>query len=1476
MTKLFSKRILFVFVLLLASIAAFAVGFAKTTRNSNAEVFSESNGIEIKKNHSVPEENLVDAGKSGILLSSTAEKSSIEFSQVMSGAFDLQFRVYSATNFSDTVNWNKTNINNLALDLRKISFVFTDVQTGDSFKLTVQATSNDNVTPSAFVEARGIRYANTYAQDSATISGSYANNASGIYTKLGGTTFCNVARVNGELSAENSYPVRVGFNPSTMEVYGYTYGTESDFTSKLEIIDLQNADIFSKSGIYDGFEKYTVRVEMTEITAGRSGNVLFYSLNGQSLAGEELTDNFGPSVYAHKSQEALVGEKYVVPAPVTYDLFDGNESSYVEVGVTDGEGNPVALKNVSGAEVTVYEEGCYFDVAQTGKYVVNYLAYDKQNNAGLPLALEINAFDSDFSYETNIKGNYDNVLRNGVGVGGSVTLHAMEISSELFPLATTDAVVSVYKDGVPQAEYDRIDCDGSATYQVAEAGAYAIVYELSYGGKYFEVARYEFYALAERPLFTYATIGSVQEYGTYFFVPQASAKLNDILKTCANAVIKPDGSYSTASSVKLDQVGEYTLIYACDIEGATYSERVTFNVYGKATDLFKADNGVVKGFAESPEFLPGYSGVVISTTTSLTNVEYSRIVDLSNNTAEDKLIELLILPSVSKEADFGEICIRFTDVHDPSNYVYISIDTDPYIRRAYSTVRVGSFSQPEKGMNGSVEERRKQQGTRIKGSFFGVNELKKETIALYFDYKNRSFYVSNPASGGSRALVMDLDDSRYYTENMLWHGFTTGEAVMTITTKNHVKSSATYMVLNVDGQDFTKKNIEDVVAPAITVDTQGYDAKDLPKAVSGYKYPVFAASAFDGFENVEKVVRTEVYGDFGLVTQEKLEIENGFFTAGKSSAGEEFTQYAIVYTAQDVAGNIATKRLDIGVMDDVGMSAEFDAEIPVSMFTGEKLNLAKYELLGGNGETTLQLYSKKDAEDKVLLEDNVFAPVKGGNYVLEAVITDFLGRTSTVSYEITVTENERPIFEMPVLPEALLNNSAYTFPNFEPVYYNAETQSVEKALGFIEVVYNGYPIALGADRTFVPKVNNNGDTLTVNYIARIPGTRTDTVKSASVMVVEPYEEYVLKLERLFFRNNIDSTTVNNDGITYKTSKDDAFLTFVNPLMANNVELKFNVPKTANEYGGILITLYDSVDTQKAVELKIMKGKTSLPTSYFFINGVAAEDISSTFYETTAETFNFRFDMTRNTIVDVNTAGTLGKITHYSNGEIFEGFKSHRVFVKISFLDVDGYASIQILNFGKQKFNNIDGDFIEPSIIVPEELPARVSLNEKVLLPMAYGGDIVDGTNVRISLTVVAPDGKRVCNDMDLNAPYELLCDQYGAYNVQYIATDMSGNTVTKSFVVNVKNTVAPILEVDGKVPKKAKVNQEVALPSAKVTNLPAESVQIYVMYITPNDEMRIISDGIFVADTEGVYTIRYYAIDDFYNSAIAEYKITVA
>ena len=492
MTKLFSKRILFVFVLLLVSIAAFAVGFAKTTRNSNAEVFSESNGIEIKKNHSVPEENLVDAGKSGILLSSTAEKSSIEFSQVMSGAFDLQFRVYSAANFSDTVNWNKTNINNLALDLRKISFVFTDVQTGDSFKLTVQATSNDNVTPSVFVEARGIRYANTYAQDSATISGSYANNASGIYTKLGGTTFCNVARVNGELSAENSYPVRVGFNPSTMEVYGYTYGTESDFTSKLEIINLQNAEIFSKSGIYDGFEKYTVRVEMTEITAGRSGNVLFYSLNGQSLAGEELTDNFGPSVYAHKSQEALV-----------------------------------ALKNVSGAEVTVYEEGCYFDVTQTGKYVVNYLAYDKQNNAGLPLALEINAFDSDFSYETNIKGNYDNVLRNGVGVGGSVTLHAMEISTELFPNAATDAVVSVYKDGVPQAKYDRIDCDGSATYQVTEAGSYAIVYELSYGGKYFEVARYEFDALAERPLFTYATIGSVQEYGTYFFVPQASAKLND-------------------------------------------------------------------------------------------------------------------------------------------------------------------------------------------------------------------------------------------------------------------------------------------------------------------------------------------------------------------------------------------------------------------------------------------------------------------------------------------------------------------------------------------------------------------------------------------------------------------------------------------------------------------------------------------------------------------------------------------------------------------------------------------------------------------------------------------------------------------------------------------------------------------------------------------------------------------------------------
>lgn len=969
-------------------------------------------------------------------------------------------------------------------------------------------------------------------------------------------------------------------------------------------------------------------------------------------------------------------------------------------------------------------------------------------------------------------------------------------------------------------------------------------------------------------VFEYEQISQTQKLGDIFIVPQATATLNGTKKEAAHILIFPDGSYVTASSAKLNSQGDYRLVFACNFDGNVYTETVDFSVFASGTDLFSADGAKIN-------FVQGetYSGVrVVSPRTEIVT-KYQRVVDLSDNTADDKLLEILANPGVFGEADFAELKITFTDKYDEGNYFFIVIDTNPFNANTLSTVRAGTTTQPEKGLNGATLEMRKLQGTRINASFKTGNE----PMCFYFDYEGMKLYAANPVSGGTRAMIIDFHDSSYYAETTFWKGLTTGEAVVTIETSNLVKGFADYTILSIDGQDFSEEEIKDTSSPVIKIDTLNFAHDNLPFAVEGEKYPVFEATAYDSFEMADKNVIVEVYGDYGRVTQEQLSIDSGFFTAEKSSAGSSFESYTLLYTAEDNAGNIAEEMLEIEIMQgDTSLKIEFAEEIPGTMFAGQRLGLAKYSLSGGSGETTAELSYRFGEEEAVEIENGEFIPSKAGSYTLIATLTDFLGRKNVITYPVEVTAPVKPEFEMPVLPQAILNGSEYTFPAFEPVWYNAETGIAEKAHGFIEVVYNGMPEVLDADRKYTPHANNTGDVLTVNYIARIPGERTETVKSFEVTVIEPFQQGLLKMDRLFLKEGIESAVSDSSGITFKTRENGAKLTFVNPIVASNVNFELSVPANANNFASFTITVKDSENSDISVELTVFKGAPNQQTSEFSVNNGIKTDISSNFFGSTVNNFGLKYDMTTLSIIDNNTAAAVAKIETCKNGEVFEGFPSGKVFFDITFNGVEDVSAIKVINVGNQKINDIELDFISPSMFITQEINPNANLGETVIIPAAVAADIVAGNNVEAKVTVTAPDKTVIYRDEDITEPLTLKVEQFGEYNITYIVSDPAGNSSRRSYVFNVKNDVIPELKIDGKVSSSAKLGKAVTLPGATVTNMDAGQVKIYIFYISPNDEMRLITDNKFIPEMEGEYTIRYYAVDDFFNSTTVDFTVRVS
>lgn len=398
MKKLFKKSaiaILSCLAMATSSVATLCLPASAATANAST-IFTASNGLEVAYNVSGKDKvSTLTKDATGIHFSAkqngnSAEGNYVAFNNVLSGLFEMDFRVY--TQNAGKINWGGGDwfIGNDAEEIREVAITLTDTDKNESFTLYIKGGSPwlESV-PNARVAygdvgenyGSGLRYGASDGQDYDDTTTPYNGgtlSSKEYNTQLKGTSFTN----------SYLHSTAVGFDPITKEVYTYAFkssSAETNYTAifnRRVILDLDNTDHLAYAGtgaselLNCDFNNYTVKFTLTDVTGasetGSQGkdepaNFIIYSLNGQSLGGENgaLTSSVAPGLSVNFTETAKQYQDYTLPTPTLKGVLGETATFDGKVKVLDSNGGVVIAERA-------FAEGIKFTPELFGEYTVVY------------------------------------------------------------------------------------------------------------------------------------------------------------------------------------------------------------------------------------------------------------------------------------------------------------------------------------------------------------------------------------------------------------------------------------------------------------------------------------------------------------------------------------------------------------------------------------------------------------------------------------------------------------------------------------------------------------------------------------------------------------------------------------------------------------------------------------------------------------------------------------------------------------------------------------------------------------------------------------------------------------------------------------------------------------------------------------------------------------------------------------------------
>ncbi len=1441
MVKRKKQVVLFIiaFMLMVACVPMFIS--ADVNAESTVNLFY-ANSVQIKTHVQVPTDKITGDTRYGALIVADANGDSVTLRNEVVGKFEIDFTSFSQQTFSGDVS--SSVYENDYADLQELTFKFRDLDnSSNSFDVVFTPGYAGNlVTPTAKIRARG-EEAGIVSLGGTLRENTGIANANGTFTAIEGASFSNLAYTSGT-STNKVQSIVLSFDPDTMCVYVKPNGGMESlvwnfFNSVNDARDLKFT--------LEKMKRYTVEIEFSKILAGSTANLMVYSVLGRDSSWHYLANDEKVGIVTDVDFNGVVNTEYKIPVP----QFSENVSS----------GTVSVIGPISNETFTLTANTTFTPIF-AGKYSI---IYNVISDKGVATSYEysIDVFDTapSGSFEYN-KVFYE----EDFGVGSTVALPKVVATGGLLK-ADADALLTVLRNGVAVEDFIKVGLVDTFTFN--EEGEYTIVFSSPCDTFYEE---YTFNVLSSLPNVQSLPNLADVAIGESVILPDLNASANGIKCDYSLKIKTPSGRIVTEKQFVADEAGVYEVEYVTQNPIVSYKRY--FSALTKTVDAFTSSESRISTELGSAWYNNRLSGLIVSSESGF-NAQYYNTIDLSNNTKDDVLLEFAVIPSKVGEANFEELLLTFTDVFDEENYFTLDVLSGvrggdrnhvSYLKgSATDQVRTGMGSSGNVYIGGNY-------GTYSHFSFFGTfpsSEDNNKTLKVYYDYNEKAIYVNFQRE--NKVKVIDFDDPNCFAN--VWGGLTNGMVNLSVQVLGYKSGVTSIVFQQVDGFDFTKEFLYTNEKPIITVNTLGYNDANLPNAVVGVEYPLFSANAYSKLQGALEVNR-EVYLNYNTDTQQLIDVQNGFVP---TVAGA----YTIVYSVIDGYGTKSEKTLAINCIAQANyneITSNISSADNKGLFVGQRDVVKSIQASGGIGNLTSQVTITNGESEVAISPRGEFILETAGEYVVTYKVTDFLKTEKIFSYVIDCTISNKPIINDEAnLPYGFIRGFDYTLPDLVCYDYSVGGTKKRASTQILILDSLGKTLeTLGANRVYTPK-EEHGDIVTIRYF--IGGTNGFSTKEYDVKIFDAIdvENYEVNKTELFNVNNVSQVTATEGYVSF-TMQNDGKIDFINDLTENNVSFILGgIVDGDNDLRNVKITLSDSV-TNQAISFNITIAQDVMRLTT--LDGAQQFEITELI---SYDYVGYKLIYSR---LDRSIRNELGvqmlTFDKADNGEAFSGFTSGKVRVSFSVSSVTGAPKLVLTEIGNYFLDNQVDDYSPPQINFNNEIKGYVVVGSTVAIPSATVADVVSPTStcvVTVTLKGVAvlDEKGNELNQVNAYADYSFKPMTVGNYLVTYTFTDCFGNSNEYKKSINVVEKNSPTITLNDGVKAKGKVGSKYKIPTFSATDdvTAEENVVKKIYMISPTGTFYEITDNTFKFEREGIYTLRYIALDELYNYTFVDYKIEV-
>ena len=953
-------------------------------------------------------------------------------------------------------------------------------------------------------------------------------------------------------------------------------------------------------------------------------------------------------------------------------------------------------------------------------------------------------------------------------------------------------------------------------------------------------------------------------------------------------VVRPSGGAYGGSSFVVEQAGRYEVTYYATVGGARVEEQEHYLAIRQPADLIEAEEGTTVRYGkyevESPYTMTQNTYGAIVDFKAGQSITFNAKIKTAKLTANYNILDLIVMPSVFKETDFEKLTIRVTDAEDPDNYVEVLVISSNTVdgNGQISYIRAGAAGQQAGGYEGSTYHNTGIYGTQVEHSFRGFGHvgdyredytISEQSLTLAIDHAAKKVLcgpVSN--SDKNKVLVNDLDDPAHFKGNP-WGGFTSDEVVVKVTAGTFSKATGSVLFKTIGDYNLAK-DVEDKTAPEIALQ---YDSNEkMPMAVVGSSFTMIPFTAKD---NLDAQVNTQAYVYYVAEDGQRINVGHN----GESFMVKYEGNYEIVYRAEDYSGNKSEIVVEVQAVKN---APEIFIAIDEPVLTSEVYQtiaipeVSEMNVFGGSGALTVErtVYSP----DRAVLEvEDSLQLTELGEYKVVYKVTDYL---NNVKYGVITVESvatEKPSFiQTPVFDKVLIKDFKYEI---------AQPFVIETVGGeIVEVACQAYVNGVLADGSFTA----NGDVAEIKYVATGATGVSEWTTSIPVVNTESGKYH----SRYFYTENNVTVVDEKEYVGFSFDEDSA-IEFVKELYSKGFSLTMSYDVEKMNFSKLSIILTDAQD--RNLSLTALLTYDAMSNGWYLQMNGKGEKIA---FVSSKNTLTFTRSEDGMKILD--TSGTdVAQVKQYDNGEAFKGF-SNTVYLRIEFEGVQGESAWyinqicnQTLGYRKSSIDKAQ-DEIKPVILLDGDFQIRQKLGTVAKIPTATACDVL-GQISEFTIRVEKANGTLLVSE-DATKAVNLTLTEAGSYMVTYYAKDSNGNSVTLPYVMIVNDETAPILSVQNTLKENYKVGDKVSIPTYSATDN-GDHCYIQVELILPNNEVRLlhynvdgevtslltsdntlynnsfkVDENTFVLEEKGLYVLRFFAYDEYYNYVAKEIRFNVA